>query len=85
MVTTDELQRSRYDCHTVGFATELSKSVVNFDRINVNYDWWQHLAIDDQAYKNYVEKYVKLSGSQQKPIWEIVIDSIEADIRLNSL
>ncbi|MBL7007261.1 MAG: hypothetical protein ISR78_09285 [Spirochaetia bacterium] len=83
LVTTDEMKKSAFNYVTEGFALALGKEVVNLNRIPNNFNWKSQLLIDETKYNNYIETYVKQSGTPEKPVWEIVIDRIETDL-LNS-
>ena len=80
LVTTDEWNKSIFRQTTEAFAFELGKDVVNLNRIPKKYDWKSQLFVDETKYQNYIETYVKLSGSPEKPVWEIVIDRMESDL-----
>jgi hypothetical protein len=80
LITTNELNRSNYASITDGFAFELGKKVVNLNLIEKNYDWKQHLHIDEKKYQKYIDKYVKFPKSPEKSVWEIVIDRLEEDL-----
>ena len=62
------------------FAFLIGKDVVNLNRIPNNFDWRTQLLVDETKYQNYIETYVKRPGSQEKPVWEIVIDRLEKDL-----
>ena len=80
LVTTDEMNKNIFRYTIEGFAFELGKDVVNFNRIPNKYDWKSQLFVDETKYQNYIETYVKMSGSPEKPVWEIVIDRMESDL-----
>jgi len=80
LVTTDEMKKSTFNHITEGFALALGKEVVNLNRIPKNFNWKSQLLIDETKYNNYIETYVKESGTPEKPLWEIVIDRIETDL-----
>jgi len=80
LVTTDEMKKSAFNDTTEGFALALGKEVVNLNRIPKNFNWKSQLLIDETKYNNYIETYVKQSGTPEKPVWEIVIDRIETDL-----
>lgn len=40
-------------------------------------DWKQEMKINEQRYKDYMENYIKLSGSPEKSFWEIVAEEIK--------
>jgi hypothetical protein len=80
LVTTDEMKKSTFNHTTEGFALALGKEVVNLNRIPKNFNWKSQLLIDETKYYNYIETYVKESGTPEKPLWKIVIDRIETDL-----
>ena len=80
LVTTDEMNNSIFKRTTEAFASELGKDVVNLNRIPRKYDWKSQLFVNETKYKNYIETYVKQTGSPEKPVWEIVIDRMEKDL-----
>ena len=80
LVTTDEMNKSIFGRTTEAFAFALGKDVINLNRIPKKYDWRSQLFVDETKYQNYIETYVKLSGSPKKPVWEIIIDRMESDL-----
>jgi len=79
LVTTNELEAGFCSGAYKNFRSELNKSIINFD----NYTDKQYLSIessvDDDIYDNYFQKYIKQRNTPNKPLWNIVIDQIEAD------
>jgi hypothetical protein len=60
-----------------GLASALGKRVVNIDRDLSLVDWDKELCIDMDKYASYRNKYIKIDGSSEKSIWDVVIDYIE--------
>lgn len=76
-VTTDELNASDSGASIACFASVLGKSVINIDRDLDKVDWNNELCVDYQKYADYRNKYIKIDGSPEKPLWDIVIDHID--------
>ena len=74
------MKNSIFKQTTEAFAFALGKNVVNLSRIPRKYDWKSLLFVNETKYKNYIETYVKQTGSPEKPVWEIVIDRFETDL-----
>lgn len=79
LVTTEEMRKSLVNHLTEGFANTLGKEVLNLDRFPSKYDWKSELFVDESKYKNYIETYIKQSGTPEKLLWDIVIDRMEND------
>jgi hypothetical protein len=83
IVTTNEVIRNNlYRLQIEHFAFFLGKNTVNLDRIPNDFRWESQLNIDETKYRNFVETYVKVSGSPEKPFWEIIIDRLEYDFQV---
>ena len=88
-VTTDEIQNEFYarsyakyiDC----FATTLGKKVVNLSDLSSINNWSDYLNVDEEKYEKYIETYIKTKGSQQKLVWDIVIEHIQKDLFLKKI
>ena len=81
ILITDEMEKNSIVKADINLmASELGKHAINVNKIQENYDWKQHLNVDELKYQNYVETYVKQTGSPEKPVWEIVIDRMETDL-----
>ena len=76
-ITTDELNASHCGSAINCFATEFGKLVINIDNDLVNIDWKRELSVDAKKYSDYRTKYIKIDGSLEKPVWEIVSDRLE--------
>jgi hypothetical protein len=77
--TTDELIRAPEGKSIETMAAELGKSPINLDRADLRkIDWRREIYVDAERYDGYIRRYVKAGGSREAPIWEIVIDEIEA-------
>ena len=76
-VTTDELASSPGGEFICRFASALGKAVINLDGELSSVNWEQELTIDWAKYAEYRNQYIKIDGSPEVPLWEIVIDHIE--------
>jgi hypothetical protein len=77
-ITTDELSRAYEGKSIERVAEELGKKPINLDRIDARtIDWRKELAIDRDKYASYRNKYIKIEGSPDRPLWTIVIDHVE--------
>jgi hypothetical protein len=85
-VTTDEIQNEfyarSYAKHIDCFATTLGKKVVNLSDLSSINNWSDYLNVDEEKYEKYIETYIKTKGSQQKLVWDIVIEHIQKDLFL---
>jgi hypothetical protein len=85
-VTTDEIQNKfyarSYAKHIDCFATTLGKKVVNLSDLSSINNWSDYLNVDEEKYEKYIETYIKTKGSQQKLVWDIVIEHIQKDLFL---
>ncbi|MBA7580511.1 hypothetical protein ES708_22403 [subsurface metagenome] len=58
------------------FSSELNKGFVIIDSDN-KIDWDKELWIDEEAYANYKEKYIKRRNTKEEFFWQIVADEIK--------
>lgn len=77
--TTDELAASLLGEYVAKFARVLGKSVVNLDTDLSRVDWRNELRIDVSAYARYRDIYVKMEGTEDRPLWELVVTRLEGD------
>jgi hypothetical protein len=75
--TTNQLRRAATGPTLDLFAEALGKSAVNLDDDLDGIDWARELAIDDDAYRAFRERYIKMPDSPDRSHWDIVIDEIE--------
>ena len=61
---------------TQSFSSELNKGFINIDS-KYKIDWDRELKIDEKAYANYKEKYIKRNNSMEEYFWQIVADEIK--------
>jgi hypothetical protein len=76
-VTSDELIPSYEGRSIAQAAAALGKSAVNLDRPLGSLDWGKELQVDPEKYREYKNKYIKLDGSPERPMWEVIIDHVE--------
>jgi hypothetical protein len=77
-VTTDELVRSYEGRSIAKVASEFGKAPINLDRRDLQaVDWQKELFVDSRKYADYRSKYIKMNGSPEMPLWDIVINHIE--------
>lgn len=74
-ITTNELNNSPEGYAIRSFAGLLNKKTINIDE-EYNIDWEKELCVDEQAYNNYINSYIKIKGSKEKPFWEIVAERL---------
>lgn len=77
-LTTDELASSAGAVYVEEFAAAFGKSVVNLDGDLEAVDWQGELRVDHQRYDAYRNEYIKIDGSPELPLWDIVINHLEA-------
>jgi hypothetical protein len=76
-VTSDELLPT-YEGRSINqAAAALGKSAVNLDRHLAGVDWRRESEVDAARYRDYKNKYIKVDGSPERPMWETIIDHIE--------
>ncbi|MGB6308774.1 MAG: hypothetical protein WBF89_13380 [Steroidobacteraceae bacterium] len=77
-LTTDELSRAYEGASIEKVAAELGKRPINLDRVDPRtVDWRDELKIDLDKYAKYRNKYIKVDGSPDLPLWTIVIDYVD--------
>lgn len=60
------------------FAVALGTEILNLDNDFSHFDLTSKLHINRNAYKNYLENYIKVSGSPDTLFWESVLDKLHA-------
>ena len=58
-------------------AAVFGKQPINLDELAPTIDWKAELKVDEGVYKSYQEKYIKQSGSPDKPAWQIFADFLK--------
>ena len=76
-VITDELKASAQGKVIEKIASQFNKKAINLND-NFDVDWAKELLIDEKAYVDYRESYIKRSISEDKPFWQIFSDNIKA-------
>ena len=80
ILITDEMEKNSFVKSSINFmASELGKHAINVNKIPEDFDWEQQMYVNEMKYQNYVETYVKQSGTPEKQVWDIVIDRMETD------
>jgi len=72
-LTSDELARSHMATQMAGRAALLGAPLANIDQIRpeeITPETWLHF--DESAYADYKRTYLKMPGSADRPLWEIV-------------
>ena len=62
--------------HVRVFSSALNKGFITIDS-DYKIDWDKELKIDEEAYANYKEKYIKRRNSKEEFFWQIVADEIK--------
>jgi hypothetical protein len=81
-VTTDGLNAvffdSSFKSNSIAcFAAALGKSVINLDDDLDGVNWKAELSVDHGKYAEYRNRYIKIDGSPELPLWDIVIGQFE--------
>ena len=84
-VTTDELLPTYEGRSILQAAAALRKSAVNLDRRLEGVDWRRESYVDAANYRDYRNKYIKIDGTPERPMWETIIDHIERAAKTNSI
>jgi hypothetical protein len=79
-ITTDEIQNMPYKEWITATASQLGKTVFNINQLSREHNWKNYLNVDDKKYEKYIENFIKTKGSQEKLLWNIVIEHIEKDL-----
>ena len=84
-VTSDELLPTYEGRSIHQAAAALGKSAVNLDRSLEGVNWRSELRVDAAKYREYRNKYIKIDGTPDRPMWETIIDHIERTEKTNSI
>ena len=86
-LTTNEIENSPNAKHWKqlinNFASILEKKVINLNNISNLNNFENYLNVDHKTYELYIDSYIKTKGSQEKKLWNIVIEHLERDLNLN--
>lgn len=77
-VSTDELNATFGGESIALYAAALGKPVINANGNLSSVDWKELLRVDESRYAAYRNKYIKMKGSSEEPLWQIVINRIES-------
>lgn len=58
-------------------ASWLNKTPINLSYV-INIDWSKELKVDEEAYSNYSYHYIKIPGTPQLPLWQVVADHLKS-------
>jgi hypothetical protein len=58
-------------------AAVFGKQPINLDDLPSTIDWPAELKVDEAVYKTYQERFIKQSGSPDKPAWQIFADFLK--------
>jgi hypothetical protein len=76
-VTTEQLDRVYEGRSIAAVAAQFGKVPVNLDRGDLQaVDWHAEMQIDAARYADYRKRYIKMSASPDRPLWEIVIEQL---------
>jgi hypothetical protein len=80
-ITTDQLERENFGIHIAMNARLFNKNVINIDDVDsIKYiDSDEVMKIDDDKYNEYREKYIKMPGTSNKKLFQIMADAIKAN------
>jgi len=79
--TTDELAASLLGHYVEKFAAILGKSVIDLSGNLELVDWRKELRIDSEKYAAYRDEYIKMDGTENRPLWHLVIAHIENRVK----
>lgn len=75
VVTEDVLSHLIEDPHPQWLANTFGKTLHNLDQ-GLDIDFETEMRVDEEAYRTYINNYIKKTGSPERPFWEIVADRI---------
>lgn len=61
----------------VRMAEVFGKQPIDLDNLPATIDWSDALKVDEAAYRAYQDKFIKQSGSPDKPAWQIFVDFLK--------
>lgn len=74
-LTSDEIEKNNPGSFICNFAKQFNKEPINVDgELNLNLD--EEFKIDEDRYALYCLNYIKVPGTPDKPLWDIVADYI---------
>jgi len=78
--TTDELESSWLGPYISTFAATLGKNVIDFSGDLESVDWAAELQVDDDRYAQFRREFIKMDGTANRPLWNIVIERLQRDV-----
>ena len=60
--------------NVVRMAAGFGKQPIDLDNLPAAIDWAAALQVDEAAYSDYQDKFIKQRGSPDKPVWQIFVD-----------
>ena len=76
-ITTDELQNSPAKGYIEQYASSINQNYYNLENLPDLRNKNEFLNYNDEIYSKYISKYIKIKGSPELPLWDIVISRIE--------
>ncbi|MBC8393738.1 MAG: hypothetical protein H8E17_14370 [Deltaproteobacteria bacterium] len=80
-VTTDRLRQGRAG-QIIGTLIDFMASTFGKSPINLNdtfeIDWGKELMIDEEAYRNYKNKYIKKENTEDLPLWQVFANHLKS-------
>lgn len=74
-ITSNDIEKSYWGRYVESMAAHLGKDVINIDAIEV-INWDKEISIDENAYREYRESYIKKPDSEDLPFWQIFANHI---------
>jgi hypothetical protein len=79
-LTTDQLRCTEQGREIAAMATQLGQRVINIDGDLRGVDWEKQLRFDKASYAAYRNAFIKMDGSPEIPLWNLVIDYVDRQI-----
>lgn len=76
-ITSNKLQQSFMGPQIEQMASQLGKETINIDNLPAKVNWEKELSINEDAYMNYKHYYIKKTGSDELPFWQILANLIK--------
>ncbi|MFA4955707.1 MAG: hypothetical protein WC556_01875 [Candidatus Methanoperedens sp.] len=83
-VTSNRLNKNWKGLLIELMASQLGKKPINLDN-PISIDWKKELSINEEVYMNYQENYIKKTGSEELPFWQIFANHIKKKFILEHL
>ena len=75
-ITSNRLKQSFIGSQINLMASWLGKKAINIDN-PIKIDWEEECSINEKAYMNYMQSYIKREGSEELPFWQIFANRIK--------